>query len=632
MINPEDEIYFQDKLRDFISLEFSTGSINAIEAVIFLYLNKEKAYPDREIFENVKENIKTNGITPERTFSTEVRKYTINSPQKLTVSHKKLFTIFDLEESPQRFLLIEDVRNIIDNQFYYQKSKEIFWKCPKSSCNFKETKISRNNDNVINSKTYTDITIHFLQHLSQESPLFGSTDIIKIFLDHTPKGILSVEDKGDYIYDGRTSDKIWKNQIRSALNSLRSKGYISTEDSLDIIEKFNDNIKDRRKLRKRKRTDSFKTDFDLYNDWKILQSNEIIKDNNNDLIQEQNYFIFVFNEQFYENHSFLGRKYLFPTPDKGGYKIIGKSTGSWGPIIESVRKKDKVIWTISGSSARKDKKTFWGHGEIIGINHEDRLWEVKSEEFKEKITIDKIISTFPNEYKDLYMHSDEKINIGFYGTIQIDKFQYNKIIEYCEELQNIQDEFEVVEDEGEREVRDRENHNSIVLKLIQIGKLLNFDVWVALDLKNAVISDIRLGDLTLDDLNIPGVSGDPLNILKRIDVLWLKNKDVVIAGFEVEHTTPIFSGLLRFFDLFISIPSFNIRTFIIAPDRRVNQVINQFNRKTFQKLINETKKKIGVIYYSSLSDGYGIIESIYKSGGNYDIEKFLDNCMKKEWN
>jgi len=351
-----------------------------------------------------------------------------------------------------------------------------------------------------------------------------------------------------------------------------------------------------------------------------------------DNINNLNFFIFVFNEQYYEDHSFLGSKYFFPSPDKGGLKLIGKSTGSWGAIIDKIRINDKVIWTISGNSERKDKKTFWGHGEIKEVNQTDNLWEVKSEEFIRKISIDEVVNRFPDEYKELYLHSQDKVNIGFYGTIQIDKFQYNKIIEYCEELQVIQEESELVEDEGEREVQDKENHNSIVLKLIQIGKLLNFDVWVASDLKNVVTSDIRLGDLTLDDLSIPGVSGAPLSILKRIDVLWLKNKDVVIAGFEVEHTTPIFSGLLRFFDLFISIPSFDIRTFIVAPDRRVNQVKNQFNRKTFQKLINETRKKIGVIYYSSLNDGYGIIESIYKSGGNYNFNKFLDNCMNNEWN
>ena len=120
MINPEDD---QEKLRDFITQEFSTGSKNAIEAAIFLYLNKERPYPDREIFENVKENIKAKGITPERTFSTEVRKYTNNSPQTLKVSHTKLFTIKNLGETPQKFQLIEEVRIKVD-EFFNEQEKE----------------------------------------------------------------------------------------------------------------------------------------------------------------------------------------------------------------------------------------------------------------------------------------------------------------------------------------------------------------------------------------------------------------------------------------------------------------------------------------------------------------------------
>ncbi len=340
MINPEDEKYFQVKLRDFITQEFSTGSKNAIEAAIFLYLNKERSFPDREIFENVKENIKTNGKSPERTFSTEVRKYTINSPQKLTVSHKKLFAITDLEESPQRFLLIEDVRNTIVNHFNSQKSKEVLWKCPKDSCNFKEIKISRNNDNIIDSKTYTDITIHFLQHLSQENPLFGSTDIIKIFLDHAPKEILSVEDKGEYIYDGRTSDKIWKNQIRSALNSLRSKGYIDTENSLDVIEKFSKNVKDRRKLRKRKRTDLFKTGFDLYDDWKIIQTNGKIE-------KEKKYWIFQSNPSIYNLEKAI--------------KELEIDTFTVNQHTEEIQKDDRVIFWTSGG----DDAGIVGYGKVL---------------------------------------------------------------------------------------------------------------------------------------------------------------------------------------------------------------------------------------------------------------------------
>ncbi|MFX1490485.1 MAG: hypothetical protein ACFFBI_15145 [Promethearchaeota archaeon] len=341
------------------------------------------------------------------------------------------------------------------------------------------------------------------------------------------------------------------------------------------------------------------------------------------------YFIFVFNDQLYEDSSFLGNKYFFPTPDKGGFKMIGKSTGSWGTIIDRVKINDKVIWTISGSSSRKDRKSFWGYGEIIGINYEEGFWEIKSEEFQNKVLLDEVINGFPNEYRDLYTQSQGTINIGFYGTIQIDKFQYNKIIEYCED-QPIGSQSSQDEEEGEGEVKDKASHNLIVLKLIDIGRLLEMDVWIASDLKNAIVNGERLGNLSIDSFVIPGVSNEVLNILKRIDVLWLKNNSV-IAGFEVEHTTQIFSGLLRFFDLFLSLPSFDIRSYIIAPDHRENQVNKQFNRVTFKKLLKDVNRKIEVIYYSSLNDGYGIIKSIYEQGGHYDLDKFLINCVDKIW-
>ncbi|MFW9874289.1 MAG: EVE domain-containing protein [Candidatus Thorarchaeota archaeon] len=411
MIKPEDD---QEKLRDFIIQEFSTGSKNAIEAATFLYFNKERAYPDRDIYKNVKENIKTNGITPERTFSTEIRKYTNNSPQKLTVSHKKLFTIIDLEERPQRFQLIKDVRSIIDNHFNSLKSEEIFWKCPKSSCNFNAIKISRNNENIIDSKTYTNIIIHFLQHLSQKNPLFGSTDIIKIFLDHTPKGILSVEDRGEYIYDGRTSDKIWKNQIRSALNSLRSKGYVDTEDSLDIIEKFNENIKDRRKLRKRKRTDLFKTDFDLYDDWEILQSNEIIK-------KEKNYWIFQSNPKLYNLERAVNEIYedLFRVTR---YK-------------DQIKKGDKVIFWVSGESAG-----IVGYGDVLNdpkiFNNLEEFQDSarfivdddykKESENKDILRVKVTYNPIKKIFKDDVLKIFEKNNVDF-SEISIFKYSQGRI-------------------------------------------------------------------------------------------------------------------------------------------------------------------------------------------------------------
>ena len=96
-------------IRDFLKDKFSTGSSYAIETFIFLYFNDDQSFPDRVIWENIQDRIETLGKTPERTLSTEIRKYTDNSPQHLTVSHPKLFTITNLGETPQRFKIIENI-------------------------------------------------------------------------------------------------------------------------------------------------------------------------------------------------------------------------------------------------------------------------------------------------------------------------------------------------------------------------------------------------------------------------------------------------------------------------------------------------------------------------------------------
>lgn len=184
------------------------------------------------------------------------------------------------------------------------------------------------------------------------------------------------------------------------------------------------------------------------------------------------------------------------------------------------------------------------------------------------------------------------------------------------------------------EVEDKEilenTHNSIVLNLLIIGRLLGCDVWIANDLKNKIINDQRLGDLSIENLEIPGFDRSVLNILKAIDVLWLKNI-YIIAGFEVEHTTQIFSGLLRFTDLFLSIPNLKIRAFIVAPDDRENQVEKQFQRITFKHIFESVLSNIETIYYSSLNLGYDIVQDVYRRGGNYSIENYLNRCKTAEW-
>ena len=74
-----------------------------------------------------------------------------------------------------------------------------------------------------------------------------------------------------------------------------------------------------------------------------------------------------------------------------------------------------------------------------------------------------------------------------------------------------------------------------------------------------------------------------LDTIELIDVLWLKGRSIVRA-FEVEHTTAVYSGLLRMADLLALQPNMNIRLHIVAPDERREKVFREMKRPVFSLL------------------------------------------------
>lgn len=72
-------------------------------------------------------------------------------------------------------------------------------------------------------------------------------------------------------------------------------------------------------------------------------------------------------------------------------------------------------------------------------------------------------------------------------------------------------------------------------------------------------------------------------ILQEIDVIWIeRGSSNLRALFEVEHSTPIYSGLLRFNDIHLVSPNLSPRFSIVANDARRVLFVRQINRPTFQ--------------------------------------------------
>jgi hypothetical protein len=71
--------------------------------------------------------------------------------------------------------------------------------------------------------------------------------------------------------------------------------------------------------------------------------------------------------------------------------------------------------------------------------------------------------------------------------------------------------------------------------------------------------------------------------IELIDVLWLRG-GAILAAFEIEHSTSVYSGLLRLADLVAMQPNLNMRLYIVAPDERRGKVLGEINRPAFARL------------------------------------------------
>jgi hypothetical protein len=74
------------------------------------------------------------------------------------------------------------------------------------------------------------------------------------------------------------------------------------------------------------------------------------------------------------------------------------------------------------------------------------------------------------------------------------------------------------------------------------------------------------------------------SILSEVDVVWMRRgAGDLVALYEVEHTTTIYSGLLRFNDVHLVSPELHPRFSIVSNDVRRALYVRQVNRPTFKR-------------------------------------------------
>jgi hypothetical protein len=144
---------------------------------------------------------------------------------------------------------------------------------------------------------------------------------------------------------------------------------------------------------------------------------------------------------------------------------------------------------------------------------------------------------------------------------------------------------EDVEEETSVEVPASHERESIRIQadLCRIGEAMGLRIWLPNADRSRVLEHWHpQGDVLLDRLPL-NYDETTLDTIQRIDVLWLKGR-AIRRAFEIEHTTAIYSGLLRMADLCALLPNINVALHIVAPEARRDKVFQEITRPVFSLL------------------------------------------------
>lgn len=131
---------------------------------------------------------------------------------------------------------------------------------------------------------------------------------------------------------------------------------------------------------------------------------------------------------------------------------------------------------------------------------------------------------------------------------------------------------------------DADTHTAIQGLLRDIGHDLGFQVHIASNDRTRRHGAGVLGDGCVPELNADLLTQPGADAVRLIDVLWLDDAGHITAAFEVEHTTSIYSGIVRLLDLAMGVaPGMTHGLFLVAPDARENDVRQQLARPAFRR-------------------------------------------------
>lgn len=173
-------------------------------------------------------------------------------------------------------------------------------------------------------------------------------------------------------------------------------------------------------------------------------------------------------------------------------------------------------------------------------------------------------------------------------------------------------------------------HTEIQWLLLKLGNDMGMDVWVANNDRSRGVNGHKFSDLPRLKKELPLQFDAATNkTIELIDVLWLKG-NTIVAAFEIECTTSIYSGLLRMADLISMQPNLKIPLYLVAPEERRAKVITEINRPTFSRLSPPMKQMCRFISIPTLRERIAQVAPVIKYLKVEFLEELSEECLVEE--
>lgn len=192
----------------------------------------------------------------------------------------------------------------------------------------------------------------------------------------------------------------------------------------------------------------------------------------------------------------------------------------------------------------------------------------------------------------------EKANalLGSYGDI----LSVLRQLEVGRELEKIdrekkEQEIEVATEKVERATTE---HDEMQWRLIRLGLRARVDVWVPRNDQGRSYEGNNFRGHVLTEFQS---SLDVPKYVENIDVVW-KYGYSIKSAFEIEHSTSVYSGILRLSDLRALTPNSIYPLFIVADRERKNKVFSELKRPTFDNPYLKLKEVIGFLSYDKVRE------------------------------